>query len=132
MDYLTIVSLTAPIQLRIFIVSMIMNRLTAKYEKMEVQLHAFLTSALNIGTWSASRHSRFIPEKIVRGTHSIGGWVGCRAYTDAVVKRNDSCPCQESNPCRPAGNLVTILTDNEYRVKIMRSQENPEMRLHCS
>jgi hypothetical protein len=34
-------------------------------------------------------------------THWIGGWVGRRAFFDAVVKRKNSSPCRESNPGTP-------------------------------
>jgi hypothetical protein len=36
----------------------------------------FLTSALDGGELSASRHGRFTPGEIVQGTHWIGGSVG--------------------------------------------------------
>jgi hypothetical protein len=45
----------------------------------------FLTSALDRGEWSASRHGRFTPRKGAPGTHWIGGWVGPRAVLDSVV-----------------------------------------------
>jgi hypothetical protein len=38
------------------------------YKEVEVQLHAFLTSAVEGGEWSASRFGRF-----TSGTHWIGG-----------------------------------------------------------
>jgi hypothetical protein len=44
----------------------------------------FLTSALDVGEWSASRPGRFIPWEIAFGTHWIKGWVGPRAGLDAV------------------------------------------------
>jgi hypothetical protein len=53
------------------------------YGEVEVLLHAFLTSALDGGEWSASRPGRFIPI-----THWIGGSVGLRKGPDAVKKRN--------------------------------------------
>jgi hypothetical protein len=52
----------------------------------EILLHAFLTSALDGGEWSASRPSRFSPRERASGTHYIG-WVDLRAGLDAVVKR---------------------------------------------
>jgi hypothetical protein len=63
----------------------------------DVQLHAFLTSALDGGEWSASRPGRFTHREGTPGTHWIGGWVGPRAVLDAVVKRKISSPCRESN-----------------------------------
>jgi hypothetical protein len=42
---------------------------------MEVQLQAFLTSALDGGEYSASRSSRSTPRERASGTHCIGaGW----------------------------------------------------------
>jgi hypothetical protein len=55
-----------------------------------------LTSALDAGEWSASRPGRFPPRKRVPGTYWIGGWVGPRAYMDAVVKRIIPSPRRES------------------------------------
>jgi hypothetical protein len=54
--------------------------------EVEIQLHAFLTSALDGGKWLASR-----PEERAPGTHWIGGWVGPRAGPDAVenIKKNN-------------------------------------------
>jgi len=46
------------------------------YRGVEVQLHAFLTSALDGGEWSVSRPGRFTPRKRAPGAHWIGGWVG--------------------------------------------------------
>jgi hypothetical protein len=47
-----------------------------------------LTSALDGGERSASRPGCFTPRERVLGTHWIGGWVGPRAFLDAVVKKN--------------------------------------------
>jgi hypothetical protein len=49
---------------------------------MEVQLHVFLTSALDGGEWSASRPGCFI-----RGTPRIGGRMCPKADLDAMVSR---------------------------------------------
>jgi hypothetical protein len=46
-----------------------------------------LTSALDGGEWSASRHVPLTPTERAPRTHWIGGWVGSRAVLDAVVKR---------------------------------------------
>jgi hypothetical protein len=46
----------------------------------EVELHDFLTSALDGGDWSASRPGRFTPR---------GVWVDPRAGLDAVARRKN-------------------------------------------
>jgi hypothetical protein len=69
---------------------------------MEVDLHAFVTSALDGGEWSASRHGRFTPREIAPGTHWIGGWVGTRAGLDTEVNRKILSPCRDSNSDHPA------------------------------
>jgi hypothetical protein len=57
------------------------------YWGVEVYLHAFLTSELDGGKWSASRPGHFTFRERDPGTHWIGGWVGPRAVLDAVMKR---------------------------------------------
>jgi hypothetical protein len=48
---------------------------TKAYWGMEVQFHAFLTSALDGSEWSASGTGRFTPRKRDPGTPWIGGYV---------------------------------------------------------
>jgi hypothetical protein len=60
------------------------------YWGMEVDLHAFFTSALDGGEWSVSRPGRFT-YRGAPGTHWIGGWVGPRAGLDMASKRNLIC-----------------------------------------
>jgi hypothetical protein len=62
----------------------------------------FLTSALDGGEWSASRHGHFTPGERAPNTHCIGGWMGTRAGLDALTQRKISCPC------RPARSLLGI------------------------
>jgi len=57
------------------------------YCGVDVWLHAFLTSALDGGQWSASRPGRFTPRERGPGTHWIGGWVGPIVGLNAVAKR---------------------------------------------
>jgi hypothetical protein len=45
------------------------------YWGVEVELHKFLTSALDGGEWSASLPDRFTPRERAFGTHWIGGWI---------------------------------------------------------
>jgi hypothetical protein len=67
------------------------------YWGLEVQLHAFLTSALKGDEWSASRPGRLTTGVRAPGNHWTGGWVDTRASLDAVAKRK--------NPIiAPAGN----------------------------
>jgi hypothetical protein len=70
-----------------------------------------LTTALDVGEWSASRPGLFNPWQRDHVIHWIGGWVGPSTGLDAVAKRNIPWPFRESNPSRPACSLVTILTE---------------------
>jgi hypothetical protein len=56
-----------------------------KYLEVEVQLHAFLTSALDGLEWLASRRGRFNPGERLPVTVSVWGCVGPRAGLNAVV-----------------------------------------------
>jgi hypothetical protein len=76
-----------------------------------VEYHAFLTSTLDGGEWSASRSGRFTPGKRAPGTHWIGSRVDFRAGLYSVAKRKIPTPCRESNSARPARSLVTMLTE---------------------
>jgi hypothetical protein len=61
-------------------------------------VHAFLTSALDGGGWSASRSGFFILKERAPATHWIGGWVGPSAGMNPVVGREISSPCRVWNP----------------------------------
>jgi hypothetical protein len=63
----------------------------------ELCIHAFLTSALDGGEWSALRLSHFTPRERPSDTHVVGGWVGPRAGLDVVLKRKIPSPCRDSN-----------------------------------
>jgi len=80
------------------------------YGGVEIQLHAFLTSALAGHEQSASLPSHFTCGARAPGSHLIGGWVGPWASLDMVAKRNNPCPCREYNPGHPAHSLVTMLS----------------------
>jgi len=71
------------------------------YWGVEVYLHAFLTSALDLGEWSASRPGRFTPRERAPGTHWIGGWVGSGAGVDTMVKTKIPSSRRELNPRTP-------------------------------
>jgi hypothetical protein len=75
------------------------------YWGVEVDLQAFLTSALDGVESLVSRPDRFTPRERVTGTHYIGLWVGPRASLDAVVRIKIPSLCRDSNP--PIIQLVT-------------------------
>jgi len=77
------------------------HRAVKAYGRVEVQLHVFLTSALDGDELSDSSPGRFTFGERTPGTHQIGGWVGPRAGLDAVTKRKIPSPRRESNPDHP-------------------------------
>jgi hypothetical protein len=56
------------------------------YGGVDIEIHIFLTSALDGGEWSASRPCRFTSRKGAFDTQWIGGWVDSRASLDDVEK----------------------------------------------
>jgi len=60
-------------------------------EALQIQLHAFLASALDWGQWSASHLGHFNFRVRGPGTHEVSGWVLPRAELDAVEKRKICC-----------------------------------------
>jgi hypothetical protein len=58
--------------------------------EVEVQLHTFITSAIQGGEWSCSRHSHFIPGLRALGTHWMKGLVGPQS-------RSGRCGEEEKN-----------------------------------
>jgi hypothetical protein len=68
------------------------------YGVVEVQFHAFLTSALDGGERLASRPGRFTHRERTPCTHCIGGWMGPRAGLDAVAKRKNHIINPGENP----------------------------------
>jgi hypothetical protein len=83
------------------------------YGRTEVELHAFLTSALDVGKWSVSSPDRLIPKTFFPGIYWRGGWVDpgagwmqCRREETLALKSIESRLFG-----RPARSLVTILTE---------------------
>jgi hypothetical protein len=50
------------------------------YGGVVVEIHVFLTSALVVDEWLASRPCSFTPGERAPGTHWIGGWVGLKSW----------------------------------------------------
>jgi hypothetical protein len=76
------------------------HAMKAYWEWRYSSIHSFI-SALEGGEWSASRPDRLTPRERNPGTHWAGGWVGSRAFLDAVVKRRITSPPPELNPRTP-------------------------------
>jgi hypothetical protein len=66
--------------------------------EVKVQLHIFLTSALDGGEQSSSFQSHFNPKESTPSIHCIGGWVNPIAGLDAVVKKKKSLPLLSTEP----------------------------------
>jgi hypothetical protein len=66
------------------------NEPVQMYGGAEVWFHAFLTTALDTGKWSAS-----CPTNLTPGPYWKGGSVGPRTGLDAMAKRKIPCPSQE-------------------------------------
>jgi hypothetical protein len=67
------------------------------YGGVDIYIHIFLTSALVVGEWSASR-----PGLFTTGTNWIGGWMDPRAGPDDVEKRQIlPLPALELRPLWP-------------------------------
>jgi hypothetical protein len=90
------------------------------YGEVEVHLHAFLTSALDGDECSSSHLGCFTSD-----TYLIRSKVGPRAL-DAVAKMKIPCPCQESNSCRPARSLVTVLLERAVFYAHITDLETPK------
>jgi hypothetical protein len=60
----------------IVVVPALMHHVMTTQSKMEIQFHAFLTSALDGGEWSASRFGRFTPGDRFLGTPRFGSLLG--------------------------------------------------------
>jgi hypothetical protein len=66
----------------------------------EVWLHAFLTSALNVVERLASRRDLFIPGERCSYTNWIGDWVGPQSRSGFGSYEKSSYSCWESSPGR--------------------------------
>jgi hypothetical protein len=91
----------------------------------ELKLHAFLTSALDGGEWSALRPYHLTFRKRAHATHWIGGGVGPRAGLDAVVKRKIPSPCQVLELL-----IIQLLAEGNVRFYFLSS--NAANRYSCS
>jgi hypothetical protein len=93
----------------------------------------FLTSALDGGEWSASRHGRLTPRERAPDIHWKGGWVGTIAFLDAVENRKISCPCRNrtaavqpidrryTHRCSTKSKtffLITVIMQNDHKKAI--------------
>jgi hypothetical protein len=68
------------------------------YEEVDVQLRAFLTSALDGGQWSASHFGRLIRGGRSRGNHWLGGWGGLKAVRTLYRLEKSFVPAGNPTP----------------------------------
>jgi len=73
----------------------------------KVQLHAFLTSAVGVGEWSASRPSRLVPGTHRKGEGGPHKWSG----RGGEEKNSHNAPAGNFESRRPTRSLVTSLTE---------------------
>jgi hypothetical protein len=80
------------------------------YGSIELYFHAFLTSALDRGEWSASCPDRFTSKEMAPSTN----WMGMGpepAWTDIEAKIYLHLSYREVNCCRSVRSPVTIVTE---------------------
>jgi hypothetical protein len=90
------------------------------YRGVDVELHAFLNSALDISEWSASHPGRFASAERIPGIHWTGGWVGPKASLDAAEESLLLLQGIEiRSPGCPAPKLATVLTEADTGIKLL-------------
>jgi hypothetical protein len=67
------------------------------FEGVKLQLHVFLTSALDGGKWSVPPPGYFTSGERACGMHWIGDWRGLRAGLDAMENRTISALAAKLN-----------------------------------
>jgi len=70
-------------------------------------LHAFLTSALDVDEWLASRPGSFTPREESVGTHWLGGWMGHKVGLGAMAM-----------PTRSPVTTLTELDSTNFNIKL--------------
>jgi hypothetical protein len=91
------------------------------YVEVEVWLHAFLTSVLDGGDWSASHPGSFIPRyPLARRLGGPPSWSGCCGEENNVLKG-----IKPRFPGSPARTLLTALTDWVWDGLTRRSSSVP-------
>jgi len=79
--------------------------------RVKVQLHTFLTSALD-GMVSGQLHARPLYPRGRSSWYTLDRRLGCpRAGLDAVAKRKIPSACRESNPGSLAPRLIAVQTE---------------------
>jgi hypothetical protein len=92
------------------------------YGRINLQLHAFLTSTPDGGESSASRSSLFTSRERARSTHGSGSCVGCTVNLDALAKKKILAPAGNWTPA--VQHIPSNYTDWVIMLTIMPSQIN--------
>jgi hypothetical protein len=85
-----------------------------------------LTSALDGSDLPVSRPGRF-----TLCIHCKGSWVDSRAGLDAVARRKNPSPCQESNPRCPVLSLVTKLMELPRLTRLQGVEKGNNIVIIC-
>jgi len=92
------------------------------YGGVEVWLHAFLTSALDGGEWSASLPGRFAPREGAPNARWVGGWVGTGGGMDALARGGIPASAWNRTPGHRSPDVVAIVTEFCAQISLLNAR----------